>query len=170
LAGAGNLALRLHAALAGSVLVGLAVVNALVDRSTWWVLWVAWVWGMMLAAHAGTTLRWHGWLGTHAMVIGTFGIGIAGTNLALGGGLWAPWVLLAASAPLVGHWMMDRRGTPLLGAQAVVSGILFLDVVAATILHPSVGWNAGLAIAGSMLVLCVLLVGTLLVTGRRGSA
>ncbi|MGC4190555.1 MAG: 2TM domain-containing protein [Thermomicrobiales bacterium] len=167
--GAAKIALLLHVGLSASVVIALAVINALVDRSTWWVLWVAWAWGMVVALHAGATFRWRGWFGANAMVTALFCAGIVGTNLALGGGSWWPWVVVAAVAPLVGHGLIAVRGVPLLAAQTVTSGILFGEVVVANVLHPSDRWDAGLSIAGSMLALCVLMLCTLILTGRRDS-
>ncbi|HWK79504.1 MAG TPA: hypothetical protein VNP95_01990 [Thermomicrobiales bacterium] len=162
-----HVALLLHAGLAGSVVIALAVINALVDPSVWWVLWVAWAWGMALALHAALAMPRWGWLGAHAAVSGLFCVGIVGTNLALGGGPWWPWVVTAVMALLAGHWLMAVRRVPLLAAQAVTSGILLAEVVIANLLHPSDRWDAGLSIAGAMLALCLAMVGTLVVTGRR---
>ncbi|MGC4107585.1 MAG: hypothetical protein QM753_14795 [Thermomicrobiales bacterium] len=164
--GVADLALLLHAGLAGSMVIVLGAINALVDASMWWVLWVAWAWGMVLALHAGTVHRWHGWFGAHAGVTGLFGVGMVATNLALGGGTWWPWVVVAVGAPLIGHALMAFRRMPLLAAQAVTSGILFAEVVIADVLHPTDRWDAGLSIAGSMLALCVLMVCTVILTGR----
>lgn len=164
-----HLALLIHAGMASSVIVALGIINALVDQSTWWVLWVAWAWGMVLALQAGATYRVQGWLGAHSLVSGIFCVGIVGTNLALGGGAWSPWVLAAVSAPLIGHWLVARRGVPILAAQTVASGILFAEVVLAQILYPSDRWSTGLSIASSMLTLSVLLICTVFLTGRRSS-
>ncbi|MGB3330063.1 MAG: hypothetical protein WBA46_13975, partial [Thermomicrobiales bacterium] len=67
-----TLAFLIHAGVAGSLLVALTTINALVDRSTWWVLWVAWAWGMVLAVHAGLSVRRRDWFGIHATVSGLF--------------------------------------------------------------------------------------------------
>jgi hypothetical protein len=165
--GASHVALLLHAGVAGSVVIALAVINALVDTSVWWVLWVAWAWGMVLALHAGAVVPWRGWLGAHAAVSGLFCVGIVATNLALGGGTWWPWVVTAVLALLAGHWLVAVRRVPVLAAQAVTSGILLAEVVTANLLYPSDRWDAGLSIAGALLALCLMMVGTLVVTGRR---
>lgn len=162
-----HIALLLHAGLAGSVLIALGVINALVDSSTWWVLWVAWGWGMLLALHAGIVMPWRGWFGTHLAVSAIFCAGIIGTNLALGGGTWWPWVVVAAAAPLVAHALVALRRMPVLAAQAVASGILLTEVVVANVLHPSNRWDAGLSIAGAMLALCLAMAGTLVLIGQR---
>lgn len=162
-----HVALLLHAGLAGSVIVALAVINALADPATWWVLWVAWAWGMWLALHAGAVFRWRGWLGAHAAVSAILCLGIAGTNLALGGAPWWPWAVVAVAAPLVAHGLVAIRRTPLLAAQAVASALLFAEVVAANALYPSNRWDAGLSVAGAMLALCLAMSFTLVLTGRR---
>lgn len=167
--GVAHLALLLHVGLAGSVLIALAAINALVDQSTWWVLWVAWAWGMVLALHAGATMRWHGWLGAHLGMTVLFGAGMLVANVALGGGFWSVWAIVAVGAPLVGHWLVVRRGMPLLVAQTVTSGILMAEVVVANMLFPSDRWNAGLSIAGAGLALAVLMICSIILTGRRPS-
>ncbi|MEZ4520810.1 MAG: 2TM domain-containing protein [Thermomicrobiales bacterium] len=84
------------------------VLNILTYSAGPWALWPLWIWGMLLAAHAGWVLTRRGLFGSHLMLFLTANAGLIVIDLIQGGEIWFYWTLGATALALALHYLFSR--------------------------------------------------------------
>ncbi len=90
-----------HVALYLATMLVLVVINGLATPDTWWVLWPAWGWGMLLAAHTGYFFLGH--LGAHAALYVVAVLGLFLIDAVYAEQSWFYWPMIGWGIALAAH-------------------------------------------------------------------